>query len=83
MIKEILTFSKEDEINFNKLLNNEEIDVKKNLNFFKLLSEKAKLIDKAKDEDVTDDECRKMYIICYYRGIYEDYMDFLRRNSTK
>lgn len=83
MIKEILTFSKEDEINFNKLLNNEEIDVKKNLDFFKLLSEKAKQIDEIKNEDVTDEENEKMYIICYYREIYDDYMSFLGRNNTK
>lgn len=83
MIKEILTFSKEDEINFNKLINNEKIDIGENLDFFKLISEKADLIDKAKDEDVTEEENIKMYKICYYRGIYEDYMDFLRRNDTK
>lgn len=83
MIKEILTFSKEDEINFNKLLNNEEIDIGKNLHFFKLISEKANLIDQVKDEDVTEEENMKMYKICYYRGIYEDYMDFLRRNDNK
>lgn len=83
MIKEILTFSKEDEIKFNKLLNNEELSIKDNLDFYKLISEKAKILNSMELSDMTEEESKIVYYICYYESIYDDYISSLKRNSTQ
>lgn len=83
MLKEILMFSKENEKNLNKLINNEEINIEENIDFFKLISEKARQIDDMEIQNLTEEENTKIYVICYYRDIYDDYMSSLRRNGAQ
>ena len=82
MLKEILFFTEEETKKLEKLLNNEEIEIKDNLDFFKLLSEKASQLDNIKVDNVNEEENKKIYIINYYRDLYQDYISSLKRNNT-
>lgn len=82
MLKEILFFTEEEAKKLEKLLNNEEIEIKDNLDFFKLVSEKAHQLDNIKVDNVNEEENKKIYIINYYRDLYQDYISSLKRNNT-
>ena len=82
MLKGILFFTKEEAKKLEKLLNNEEIEIKDNLDFFKLLSEKASQLNNIKIDNVNEEENKKIYIINYYRDLYQDYISSLKRNNT-
>ena len=75
--------SKEEQILFDKLINNEEIDIEKNIQFFKLLSDRAKKLDQINLTNINEEENKIIYYINYYRNIYDDYMLDKKINNTQ
>lgn len=83
MLEKILGFSNDEIEKLNKLINNEELSIKDNLDFYKLISEKAKILNSMELPDMTEEESKVVYYICYYESIYDDYISSLKRNSTQ
>lgn len=83
MLEKILGFSNDEIEKLNKLINNEELSIKDNLDFYKLISEKAKILNSMELSDMTEEESKIVYYICYYESIYDDYISSLKRNSTQ
>ena len=79
----ILTFSKEEQTLFDKLINNEEMDIEKNIQFFKSISDRAKKLDQINLTNINEEENKIIYYINYYRNIYDDYMLDKRLNNTQ
>ena len=78
----LLKFSKEEQILFDKLINNEEIDIEKNIQFFKSLSDRAKKLDQINLTNIREKENKIIYYIKYYQNIYDDYILDKKINNT-
>ena len=79
----LLKFSKEEQILFDKLINNEEIDIEKNIQFFKSLSDRAKKLDQINLTNIRAKENKIIYYIKYYQNIYDDYILDKKINNTR